>query len=156
MKRYTSFLALAIALLLASPSLFAQSVNTNDKGVVIDGYDVVAYHKLNKAVKGSEKFAATHEGATYWFQNAANLKTFQADPAKYEPAYGGYCAYAVAAMEKKVPVDPNTFKVVDGTLYLFYNGPFEGKNINTMMPWNEDEAALKVKADENWDKIAAE
>ncbi|MGE0055327.1 MAG: YHS domain-containing (seleno)protein [Hyphomicrobium sp.] len=85
-------------------------------GLAIHGYDVVTFFKGEPAV-GSDKFAIAHSGATYRFVNQADLDAFKSDPAKYEPAYGGYCAYG-AAVNKKFDGDPRFWKVVDGRLCL--------------------------------------
>ncbi|NJM93465.1 MAG: YHS domain-containing protein [Cytophagales bacterium] len=147
-------LVLVITLVLGALSIQAQSIFTDEKGVAIKGYDVVAYFVQNKAVKGTEKFSAKHDGVTFHFANEGNKKKFVASPEKYLPKYGGYCAYAVGAMNSKVPVNPETFKLVDGELYLFFNDLYEGKPMNTIEPWNADEAALKSKADANWKELA--
>lgn len=118
-------------------------------GLGIEGYDPVAYFLQGKAVKGSKEFAVYHQGITYRFASAANKETFKKDPAHYEPAYGGWCAYAMGAKGEKVEVDPKTFKITNGRLFLFYNKFFN----NTLTDWNKDEAALKQKADANWSKI---
>jgi len=122
--------------------------NLND-GVAISGYDPVAYFTSNKAVKGSKENAFAYNGVTYYFSSAANKEAFKNDPAKYEPAYGGWCAYAMGAKGEKVEVDPKTFKIVNGKLNLFYNKFFN----NTLTDWNKDEGNLKKKADANWTKI---
>lgn len=69
-----------------------------------------------------------------------------ASPEKYEPEYGGWCAYAMGESGEKVKIDPETFKIVNGKLYLFYNFFFN----NTLKDWNIDEKHLKLKADKNW------
>ena len=120
-----------------------------DNGIAIKGYDPVAYFTLNKAVKGSKELAVSHQGITYYFSSAANKETFKANPFKYEPEYGGWCAYAMGDSGEKVSVDPETFKIVNGKLYLFYNRFFT----NTLKTWNKDEANLKKKADLNWPKL---
>ncbi|MBK8610491.1 MAG: YHS domain protein [Chitinophagaceae bacterium] len=117
-----------------------------DNGVAVSGYDPVAYFALNKAVKGSKNLAVFHQGVVYQFSSEANKALFKANPGKYEPEYGGWCAYAMGNSGEKVPVDPATFKIVAGKLYLFYNKYFT----NTLKDWNKNEAALKKKADENW------
>ena len=120
-----------------------------DNGIAIKGYDPVAYFTLNKAVKGSKELAVSHQGITYYFSSAANKEIFKANPFKYEPEYGGWCAYAMGDSGEKVSVDPETFKIVNGKLYLFYNRYFT----NTLKTWNKDEANLKKKADLNWPKL---
>ena len=119
-----------------------------DNGLALSGYDAVAYLSQAKAIKGSKEFAASYEGVTYHFASAANRDEFKKSPAKYEPAYGGWCAYAMGANGEKVTVDPKTFKIVNGKLNLFYNRFFN----NTLDDWNKDETNLKRKADANWQK----
>jgi len=118
-------------------------------GIAVQGYDVVAYFKLNKAEKGNEANTVYHQGIKYQFANAANKEEFKRNPSKYEPQYGGWCAYAMGATGKKVEVDPETFKIINGQLYLFYNKLFN----NTLKTWNKDEGGLKAKANANWAKI---
>ena len=78
-----------------------------------------------------------------------NLTLFKQSPSTYEPAYGGWCAYAMGNSGEKVEVDPSTFKVIDGKIYLFYNFYFN----NTLKSWNKMEPDLKAKAEKNWNKI---
>ncbi len=118
------------------------------KKVAINGYDPVSYFQ-DQPQAGSQAHSYTHEGVTYHFANAENLATFKKNPEKYEPQYGGWCAYAIGAKGSKVPVNPETYKVEDGKLYLFYN---KG-GTNTLTLWNQDETSLKPKADQNWAKI---
>lgn len=115
-------------------------------GKAIDGYDPVAYFKQNKAVKGSKQFSASHKGITYYFSSLENKSEFFKQPEKFEPQYGGWCAFAMGDNGKKVEIDPETFKILDGKLYLFYNAYFN----NTLKSWNKDEKNLKTKADNNW------
>lgn len=120
-----------------------------EKRVAIQGYDPVGYFKQNKAVKGKAALATTYEGVTYYFSSPANKDSFAKNPAGFEPQYGGWCAYAMGSSAEKVEINPETFKIVDGKLYLFYNAFFN----NTLKSWNKDETNLKVKADGNWKKI---
>lgn len=120
-----------------------------DKKTAIQGYDPVAYFTQKKAVKGKATIAATYEGVTYNFSTQTNKDLFLKNPAGYEPQYGGWCAFAMGDYGKKVDVNPETFKILDGKLYLFYNAYFN----NTLKSWNKDEVNLKKKADANWRKI---
>lgn len=120
-----------------------------EKKVAIQGYDPVAYFTQKKAVKGKSTFASAYEGVTYYFSTQANKDAFVKNPASYEPQYGGWCAYAMGNSGEKVEIDPATFKILDGKLYLFYNAYFN----NTLKSWNKDEAGLKKKADANWKKF---
>jgi YHS domain-containing protein len=133
------------AALIAQEPLVKKHFNLKN-GLALEGYDPVAYFKQNKAVEGKKEFAIFNQGATYYFASAENKELFKNDPAKYEPAYGGWCAYAMGAKGEKVEVDPGTFKIKDGRLFLFYNKFFN----NTLKDWNKDENNLKTKADQNW------
>ena len=119
-----------------------------EKGLAIQGYDPVSYFQ-GKPVKGSKENAVFYRGATYYFSTEANKEAFKKDPAKYEPQYGGWCAYAMGAKGEKVSVDPKTYTIISGKLYLFYNKFLN----NTLESWNENEAGLQPKADANWGKI---
>jgi YHS domain-containing protein len=123
--------------------------NLNASGVAIDGYDPVSYFVSRKAIEGKKEFSFAHEGATYYFTSKANHDAFQSNPTKYEPQYGGWCAFAMGDSGTEVEVDPETFKIIDGKLYLFYNKFFN----NTLNSWNKDEANLKAKADKNWQHL---
>jgi YHS domain-containing protein len=134
--------------LLAQKELRSKQFNL-EKGLAIQGYDPVAYFEKKMAVKGKKEFSVNVEGATYYFSSAANKELFSKNYKNYEPQYGGWCAYAMGSSGEKVEIDPATFKIVDGKLYLFYNSFFN----NTLTTWNKDEAALKGKADKNWSLI---
>ena len=119
-----------------------------EKGIALQGYDVVSYFN-NKAVKGDKQFAATVDGITYYFSNTTNKETFLKSSKKYEPQYGGWCAYAMGSSGEKVEVDPETFKISNGKLYLFYHTWVN----NTLTKWNKDESTLKPTADKNWNIV---
>jgi YHS domain-containing protein len=118
------------------------------KNLAIEGYDPVSYFD-NKPKEGKQTFQFNYKGITYWFADQANLNRFKAAPEKYEPAYGGWCAYAMGETGEKVKIDPETFKILDGKLYLFYN--FWGTN--TLTDWNKNEKSLKAKGDQSWKKF---
>lgn len=120
-----------------------------ENGLAVQGYDVVAYFVANKAIKGDSKFATTHQGVKYHFSSQNNKDLFLANPMKYEPQFGGWCAFAMGDSGEKVEIDPSTFKIVDGKLYLFFNAWYN----NTLPSWNKDEKNLKAKAVVNWNKI---
>ena len=135
---------------------FAQDPTTHrikeynlEDNIAIMGYDPVTYFLLNKSVKGKKELSYTYQGVVYRFSNGASLEEFKKNPSKYEPEYGGWCAYAMGAKGEKVSIDPQTFKIINGKLYLFYNSFFN----NTLKSWNKDETSLKSKADVNWKKI---
>ena len=143
-------------LVLAKTNTHAQELSSYNKEhynlkkeLAIQGYDPVAYFMENKAVKGSEKYSfKTPKGITYQFISEANKKAFEKDPQQYEPQYGGYCAYAMAYGDK-VKIDPETYQITDGKLYLFYNF---GRT-NTLLKWNKNEAKLLVDANKEWSEI---
>src|SRR5215218_5680832 len=112
-----------------------------ENGLAIEGYDPVAYFKMNKAVKGKKDFAVIHQGITYYFSSTDYKNEFLKNPSAFEPLYGGWCAYAMGAKGEKVTVDPQTFKIVNNKLNLFYNSFFN----NTLKLWNKDELNLKTK-----------
>ena len=128
----------------------AQKIDFNEqKGYIAAGYDVVAYFS-NKAVKGSSKFTYSFEGAKYRFSSQENLDTFKANPKRFVPQYGGWCAYGMADKGEKVTVNPKTFEIRNGKLFLFYNAFFD----NTLESWlAENPNKLIKKADTNWSAI---
>jgi YHS domain-containing protein len=114
-------------------------------GVAVHGHDVVAYFTDATPTLGSAEFSAVYQDATYRFASEENLDAFEADPAKYVPAYGGFCAYGVA-VGKKFDGDPRFWKVVDGRLFLNLNGDIQAK-------WTEDIPGNIVEANVNWAEI---
>lgn len=134
----------------ASVTLSAQSIPYNiQKGFVAKGYDVVSYFD-NEAKKGDKKFTTEHDGVKFKFSSKENLEKFKSDPNAFIPQYGGYCAYAVGKNGDKVKINPETFEIRDGKLYLFYNTVFA----NTLEKWLEEGADnLKIEADKNWIEI---
>jgi YHS domain-containing protein len=120
-----------------------------EKKVAIQGYDPFTYFKQSNAIKGKEELSAVYEGVTYYFSSLENRETFLKRPSAYEPQYGGWCAFAMGDSGEKVAVNPNTFKIIEGKLYLFYNAYFT----NTLKSWNKDQTKLKSKADRNWEKF---
>jgi YHS domain-containing protein len=125
-----------------------QQFNT-ENGVAISGYDPVAYFKHNKAIRGKKEFSVVYQGLTYYFSSQEDAGEFRKTPAKYEPQFGGWCAYAMGKDGSKVEIDPETYKITDGKLFVFYNKYFT----NTLKSWNKDEVLLKRNADANWKKF---
>lgn len=120
--------------------------NVDGKGLWVEGYDPVAYLVQGKAMKGNAQITTTYRGATFRFSNTTHLALFNKDPEHYLPQYGGWCAYALGANNEKVEVDPETFKVKDGKVFLFYNAFFN----NTLTTWNKSEAQLYRSAEQHW------
>ncbi|MFW0737418.1 YHS domain-containing (seleno)protein [Flavobacterium sp. T12S277] len=117
--------------------------------VAIQGYDPVGYFNQGKAIKGKKELSASYQGVIYKFSSNENKQEFLKNPSKYEPQYGGWCAYALGSSGEKVEINPETFKIIDGKLYLFYNAFFN----NTLKSWNKNQTNLKAQADDNWKKI---
>jgi YHS domain-containing protein len=118
-------------------------LNLDSKGVILKGYDPVAYFTQKKAVKGSPKFQTTHEGAIYYFSSAADLATFKKSPSRYVPQYGGFCANGMAN-KQSADIDPNVFFVLKGKLYVCASSEAE-KEFRSNVP------AKVQKADQNWE-----
>ncbi|TAD85744.1 MAG: YHS domain-containing protein [Bacteroidetes bacterium] len=152
-KKLFSGASVLLLLMMVSIHTAAQTrvkhFNLEKSTLAIQGYDPVAYFTDGKAVEGSKAFSVAFDGALYRFKSEQNKQAFKANPAKYEPQYGGWCAYAMGATGEKVEVDPETFKIIDGKLFLFFNKYFN----NTLKTWNKDENSLHTKADANWKKI---
>jgi YHS domain-containing protein len=152
MKNLKSLVVVALVALFSNFAV-AQTQPVDKNKLANGGYDVVSYFTVNKAVKGDKKFAAAHNGATYYFASAKDQKLFKADPTKYLPQCDGYCAWGVAEKNVKFPVNPETFKVVDGKLYLFFNGDFKGAPFNTLPEWNKQEAKYLKTIDATWSMV---
>jgi YHS domain-containing protein len=136
-------------LFFVSSFISAQNNYNLKKGAVANGYDVVAYFN-NKSLKGSKKITTKYDNVTFRFSSEKNLEAFKKEPQKYIPQYGGYCAYAIAKNGEKVSIDPKTFEIKNGKLYLFYNS----WGTNTLKLWlKEKPEELQKKADRNWQKI---
>lgn len=148
MKSLFLFLSLAALPVLAGEAMPAPSlINKGANGVAVQGYDPVAYFTEQKPVKGDAKFAAEHEGATYLFASAEHRELFAGNPAKYAPAYGGYCGYA-ASVGKVRPVDPKLWSIVDGQLVLQHSK-------GAVELWVRDVPRNKNKADQYWPRLVA-
>lgn len=153
MKKVISVLAIVLAFqsiaIAQDAAKRTKEFNLDKNKVAIEGYDPVAYFTQNKAVKGKKALAVFTNGVLYYFSSSENKELFKKNYTAYEPQYGGWCAYAMGKDGDKVEVDPETFKIVNGKLYLFYNSFFN----NTLKSWNKNEATLKANADQNWKKF---
>jgi YHS domain-containing protein len=138
---------IAIVVLTAAMALNAWAgdkslLNLDKSGVAIQGYDPVAFFTDNQPVKGKPEFVARHAGATYLFATREHLELFKADPAKYEPAFGGYCAFGVSK-NRLIEVDVNAFQILDGKLLLQYSR-------GVRADFNKDPKGNLAKANANW------
>ena len=149
MRTYLVLIASCLSL-----SAFAQPENAqrrrnfnHDNSVALKYFDPVSYFK-DKPLKGETKFSYMYKSIEYYFASAENMEEFKKSPAKYEPAYGGWCAFHMAKDGQRVKINPSTYKIIDGKLYLFSN--FNGNNM--LLKWNHDEKKLKQNADTFWVK----
>jgi YHS domain-containing protein len=123
-----------------------RAVSLDKNGVAVRGYDPVAYFIEKRAVKGKADFAVKiDDGSIYYFASAENRAIFIAEPSRYAPQYGGFCAYG-AANEVKVQVDPKAFRLIDGKLYLI-------RSPETATKWSKDSPAFIKKADASWSSL---
>ncbi|QNI04826.1 YHS domain protein [Halomonas sp. SH5A2] len=129
----------------ASPVAEAEPVFAED-GIAIRGYDPVAYFTADKPVAGSSAHAFEWNGVTWHFANAEHRERFAAKPEMYAPAYGGYCAWAVAEKGELWSIDPHAWHIVDGTLYLNYSDAIQQR-------WEQDIPGFIKKGDERWAQI---
>ena len=159
MKTIRSLRAAVILLfaLGAGNAFAAEPINTLEKsglfgydpsGIAIRGYDTVAYFTEGKPLEGSEDFTSEWQGATWRFASQEHLDLFEADPEKYAPQYGGYCAYGVA-QDGLVKIEPELWTIVDGKLYLNYDDDVQEQ-------WEEDIPGFIAAADGKFAKLLAE
>ena len=130
----------------ATPTDTSSKIFAKD-GIAIGGADPVAYFTEEAYVPGSAEYAHEWQGATWQFASAENRDLFAANPEQYAPAYGGFCAWAVAAKNALVPIDPNAWSVVDGKLYLNAN-----KKVQTN--WLKDIPGFISQANSNWPSLS--
>ena len=145
MKMMKTVLGSVFALFMAIMASPALAVDVTHSTPGISGYDPVAYFTESKPVKGSGYHVAEHQGVTYVFASKDHKEMFEANPEKYVPAYGGYCAYGVA-VGKKFVSDPEAWKIVQGKLYLNLDKDIQSK-------WAKDIPGYIKKSEANWKKI---
>lgn len=137
-----SSMAIALFLLLSNQTALADASVLNTAN---SGYDVVAYQTENAAKPGTTKHFAYHDGLAYLFSSQENREIFEKNPEKYVPAFGGYCAMGIV-LDKKLPIDPEAFYVVDGTTYLNVNKTVQKR-------WLDDVSGHISQAEENWEEL---
>lgn len=131
---------------IASTASAASDINTGFFGsTAIKGYDAVAYHTEQKPVKGRKKHAYEWMNAKWLFATEANRTAFAANPEKYAPQYGGYCAYAVS-QGYTAGIDPEAFYLLGGKLYLNYSPDIQKQ-------WLENRDQFIKDADKNWPEV---
>lgn len=146
-----SFILFAGAALAASGvrAEMPRPVNTlgSSDGLAIRGYDPVAYFRKGGPQLGTPEFSVVLRGATWRFASAEHKALFEADPARYLPAYGGFCAYGTSR-GYLVKIEPEAWSIVDGRLYLNYD-------LDVRKTWLGDHARFIAKADRNWPGLNA-
>lgn len=149
MRRYVLFAAIVLASTVpASTPAFAKAspeVSVEADGLAARGYDVTAFFLQGRPQRGSASYQLQHKGVTWRFVSAEALAKFKADPAAFEPQFGGYCAWAVS-QGYVAPGDPEQWKVVDGKLYLNFNA--RAKEL-----WEADQAAAIERGNANWPSV---
>jgi YHS domain-containing protein len=120
--------------------------NVNGDGVILDGYDPVAFFTENKPVKGDSRFQFLYDDATYYFASQEHLDLFKTEPEKYKPQFGGWCAYAVS-LGRVAPIDVNTFSIVNGRLVVQHNQ-------RAVNGWNKDITGNLALADKYWPRVS--
>ncbi len=123
----------------------SSSVNVDAKGIGLRGYDPVAYFTVGAPTAGNGAFTASHNGVSFQFASAANRDAFRADPSKYAPQFGGFCAMGVV-LEKKLDGDPDAWHIANGKLYLNVNKDVQKK-------WLQDVSGNNKKAEQIWPSI---
>lgn len=149
-RRVTAFAVLIVVLVLFLAIAGSAAAGTDspvpavnaDQGIGLKGYDPVAYFINGAPTKGSEQYSLAWKGVTYRFASAGNLEKFKADPEKYLPQYGGYCAYAMS-LDRIADIDPSRWAIVNGKLYL--NNGFVAEKL-----WSINKNGNIVSADRNW------
>lgn len=139
----TAALTLAVSAHAADDKV--RTANISDHQLALKGYDAVAYFNEGEPVAGKSRFSYSHNGVEYRFSTADNRDRFAANPAKYEPQYGGFCAFGVS-VGLKLEVDPEAFEIIDGKLYL-NNAP----EVHAM--WLKDPEGRIKAADKKWKKV---
>jgi YHS domain-containing protein len=133
-------------------ALLAANVNAGEffekNGAALGGYDAVAYFKDSKPAKGSAAHTYEYKGSTFYFSSKANRDAFAAEPDKYAPQYGGFCAFGMSGGYKAVTA-PDAFTVVNGKLYLNYNRDVQKQ-------WSADVPGFVAKADKNWPAVSSQ
>lgn len=147
MKRNTHAVAAVLALFLVGAAHASGPVHTGwFDNLAVDGYDVVAYFTRGEPVEGSVKYSVEWNGAEWRFASDEHLERFRADPERYAPAYGGFCAYAVAEGSTAAG-DPEYWAIHEDRLYLNYNAEIQAR-------WNANREAYVAAANDNWPGVA--
>lgn len=147
-KLLYSVVTVAALVVLTAPAFAANLVNVSGaSGIALDGYDPVAFFTDSKPLNGDPAISTTYDGAKYFFASKDHKVKFDADPQKYLPQYGGYCAFG-AALGALFPVDISTWQVRNGKLYLNLNPAI-------LEQFNKDFEGSIAKAEKNWPDLVS-
>ena len=167
--RNTHVITLVSILLLAAalwaqagtPRPAAELIRIGSSGAALDGYSPVSYFTKGLAEQGGPEFAVDHDGVTYWLTDAGQVKQFTQNPQAYLPAHGGWCSLMLTGSGNMTPANPESFKIVDDRLLLFWSGDFKGQPVSGLGNWEskfsgpKGEAKLLRKADRTWQALLA-
>jgi len=153
MRKFTLLVLVTVLFACSQGDYKPKGATYEVEGVALAGYDPVAYFEQSDAVLGNENEAVEYNGLQYYFASTKNRKLFEEDPEKYLPAYGGWCAYAVAETSTKMEPDPTKWQIQNGELQLFYSDWMTNLTGSLKDAWNETPEEYKVKADSNWEKM---
>lgn len=142
MNAHVRLLLFLLFMLGVSTLASAKPVNTTFTGLALKGYDPVAYFTLGRPVKGDARLTFEWKGATWRFSTTEHRNAFVAEPERYAPSYGGYCAWAMS-QGRLANIDPEAWKIVSGKLYLNYNDDIQKR-------WERDIPGFIAKADAAW------
>lgn len=147
-------LASFLAVFLSASTVFAQELKTeyniDDSKIALQGYSPVSYLDLGLAQRGSKAYKSEYKGVSYYFTDEKQKSTFDSNPARYLPEFGGYCATGIA-VGAKFRTDPNKFLVRGDKLYLF----LYSLEVDAIQLWKADEKKMQSQANENWKKLRA-
>ncbi|WP_395373484.1 YHS domain-containing (seleno)protein [Marinicella sp. W31] len=161
--RKTSLFIVLLSVNLAWPvtaELSHAAIQQNDQGLGLGGYSPVSYFQRNKAEKGVPAFEAMYEGVRYYLTDVEQLALFNADPQRYLPAHGGWCSLMLSGSGNLTPANPESYKIIDDRLLLFWSGDYKGQAISGLSNWHsktdgkaKKETKRLLKANRAWEKI---
>lgn len=147
MKKFARILSVFILTASAATMLAAPTPNVDKEGVGLQGYDPVAFFTDGKPVLGKQEFHSAYHDVTYRFASAEHQQMFEKDAAKYEPQFGGYCAYGVAKGHT-APIKIEAFQIVNGRLLMQYDSGVRDE-------FNKDQKGNLDAADKKWPQLSA-
>lgn len=143
--KFIAHIATAVVVGFSALASAGYDSDTDTNGVILAGHDAVAYFTQGKPVEGSAEFTAVYNDAIYRFSSAKNRDIFNAQPSRYAPQYGGFCAYGLT-FGKKFEIDGKAFEIVDGKLYV-------NKNLDVYKAWKKDVATHISQANAKWPAV---